>query len=144
MPYLSDEEFFSIYAKVPRLTVDLVIHTKEGVLLSLRAIEPYINHWHLPGGTVYKNERIEEAVHRIAEKETGLKVKIEEWLGCIEFLSEFRKNIEMHSVSIAIKAVPVGGNLQHDKDAKDIKYFKDLPGEIIKEHYDFLKKNVFR
>lgn len=138
---LSNEEFISIFSKVPRLCVDLIIMSDDGVLLSQRSIEPYLGEWHLPGGTVYKGETIEEAAHRIAEKETGLKIKIEQCLGYMEFLDELRGDAKMHSVSIAIKAISVGGTLRHDEDAKDINYFKDLPEKTIKQHYDFLKNH---
>ena len=66
--YLSHEDFLSIYSRVPRLCVDLIITSEEGVLLSLRAIEPYLGQWHFPGGTVYKGETIEEAAKRVAKK----------------------------------------------------------------------------
>ena len=56
--HLSDEEFYSIYSKVPRLALDVVIRSDEGILLSLRAIEPHKGLWHLPGGTVYRGETI--------------------------------------------------------------------------------------
>jgi len=141
MPYLNKEEFLSIFFKVPRLCVDLVIQSDEGILLSQRSIEPFIGEWHLPGGTVYKDETIEQAAYRIAEKETGLKIKVKECLGYIEFIGEVRSNVQMHSVSIALKVVIVGGILQHDENAKDIKYFKDLPEKIIKQQYDFLKNH---
>ena len=38
---LSYEEFVAIYSKVPRLCVDLVVRTDEGVLMTLRAENGY-------------------------------------------------------------------------------------------------------
>lgn len=143
MTYLSDEDFYSIYNKVPRLNVDLIIQSEEGILLSLRTIEPYVGYWHLPGGTVYKGETIIEAAVRVAKKETGLTISVLECMGYMEFLSEMRSDIEMHTISIVVKAIPLSGTLKYNKDAKDIKYFKEVPEKTIKEHYDFLKKNIF-
>ena len=141
MYYLSHEDFLSIYAKVPRLCVDLIIKSDEGILLILRNIEPYLGYWHFAGGTVYKGETIEIAAKRVAKDETGLDVKVEKCLGYMEWLKEPRPGIDMHTVSIALLVTPLGGVLQYDKDAKDVKYFKDLPEKTIKEHYDFLKNH---
>lgn len=138
--YLSDEEFSAIYGKVPRLNIDLVIKSDEGILLALRTIEPHQGSWHLPGGTIYKDEKIIDAAARIAEKETGLIIKAGRCLGYMEFPREMRSGVEIHTISIAIEASPVGGTLRHDENAKELKYFKELPEKIIPEQGAFLKR----
>jgi colanic acid biosynthesis protein WcaH len=140
--YLSDEDFFSIYSKVPRLNIDLVIRSDEGILLALRTIEPNLGCWHLPGGTVYKTEKIIDAAVRIAEKETGLIIRAGKCLGYMEFPHEMRSGVEIHTISILIEAFPIGGELRHDENAKELRYFKDLPEKMIPEHGEFLKKSI--
>lgn len=140
--FLSDEDFFSIYSKVPRLNVDLVINSSEGILLALRTIEPHIGKWHLPGGTVYKEETIEEAALRIAKKETGLDCKFIKSLGYMEFPSEMRSGVAIHTISIVIELSVLGGEVRHDENAKELKYFREIPENVVAEHGEFLKRTT--
>lgn len=138
MPYLPEEEFVSIYSKVPRLAIDLLIHSKQGVLLSLRDIEPYLGYWHLPGGTVYKDETIEQAAIRIAKAETGLTIVPGPAIGSMEFLHEDRNGTDMHTISIIIPAVVSEGVLLADKNTAQVEWFTDLPEPLVREHAEFL------
>ncbi|MCX6703570.1 MAG: NUDIX domain-containing protein [Candidatus Zambryskibacteria bacterium] len=143
--YLTDEEFYTIYGRVPRLNVDLIIRSNEGVLFSQRAIEPIKGFWHLPGGTVYKTEKIEEAAVRIAKKETNLDVKVLGCLGYMEFLSEMRNGVEIHSISIVMEVEAVRGEAKPDEHATAVKYFMVLPEPVSKEHGVFLtEKGIFK
>ena len=62
---LTPDEFRDIYSKVPRLTVEVVLRSPAGVLLTLRDIEPCRGLWHLPGGTVRYGEKLLDAVRRV-------------------------------------------------------------------------------
>jgi colanic acid biosynthesis protein WcaH len=148
--YLSDQEFFAIYSKVPRLNVDLIIKTDAGILMALRSIEPYLDHWHLPGGTVYKTETIEQAALRVAQTETGLTCRMVACHGYMEFPHEIRsgstpetQNIDTHTVSIVIELAVVGGELRHDGNAKELIYVKELPPQTVTEHATFLTTRNF-
>ena len=79
------EEYKQIYSRVPRFCVDLIIQTKDGVILTKRDIEPYRGMWHLPGGTLLLRESINSAAKRIAKDEVGIKIKVEKQLGLMEF-----------------------------------------------------------
>ena len=70
---LTPEEFSDIYSRVPRLTVELIVKSGEGLLMTLRSIEPYAGLWHIPGGTVYYGELVEQTVDRIAMRELNIK-----------------------------------------------------------------------
>jgi len=141
---LNDEDFFSVYGKVPRLNVDLVIRSEKSILFVLRTIEPNAGCWHLPGGTVYKSETIKDAVIRTAKKETGLDVEYVRDLGFMEFPAEMRKGVSIHTVSIVVEIRVTGGELRHDEGAEEVKYFTLLPDPVIKEHGEFIKAhNLF-
>ncbi len=135
---LSFEEFKSIYSKVPRLCVDLVVKTEKGILLTKRQIPPYLGYWHTPGGTVLLKEKISDAIQRISQDEFGSKVKIIKLLGVMEFPPD---KITKHSISIVYLVKPENKNLKGSWQAEEIKYFKLLPTKIIKEQKDFLQKN---
>ena len=84
-------EFRAIYARVPRVCVDLVLVRKEPpalddrVLLTKRTIDPRC--WHIPGGTLIHGERIAEAASRVASRELGLRLAGGRVLGVIEYTS---------------------------------------------------------
>jgi colanic acid biosynthesis protein WcaH len=140
MTYLTDEDFFNIYSKVPRLNIDLVIKSDEDVLYALRTIEPNIGQWHLPGGTVYKGETINDAAKRIAKKETGLDIRVKKCLGFMEFPNEIRMNQEIHTISIVLETEVIGGEIRHDENAKEVRYFTSIPENSIKEHGEFMSQ----
>jgi ADP-ribose pyrophosphatase YjhB (NUDIX family) len=136
---LSQEDYDLIFSKVPRLCVDIVIKTKEGVLLTLRDIEPYKGEWHLPGGRVMKHEPLIDAVKRIAKAETGFDIEIEKNLGVMEFLYEPQEKYAIHTVSVAFLTHPISGTLKTDWQGSEGRYFKELPENTIKEHKEFLR-----
>jgi ADP-ribose pyrophosphatase YjhB (NUDIX family) len=134
LPY---EEFKKIYSKVPRLCVDLIIKSDEGILLAKREIEPFKDYWHFPGGTVLFGEKVEETIKRVSEEETGLKLKVLKLLGIMEFPIYNKNN---HTVSLVYLTKPIDGKLRGCFQAKELKYFKTLPPQTIKEQVDFWKK----
>ena len=132
------KEFNQIYAKIPRLCIDLIIQTKDGVVLSKRDISPAKGKWHLPGGTVYFNEKLTDTIDRVSQEETGLKVKIVKLLDPIEY---FKGNVIGHTVGLAIKVIPVAGKLRGSYQGKEIKYFKICPTNTVEEQEIYLKEN---
>ncbi len=139
---LSRENYKFIFEKIPRLCVDLIIKSADGLLLSLRDIEPNKGVWHFPGGMVHKNESIRDATKRIAQKETGLIIKMKDCLGYMEFPNEQMNDFVRHSVSIAISATVVGGQLKNDFQSKELKYFKTLPEKIYPGQEIYIKNNL--
>ena len=135
---LPSEEFNRIYSKVPRLCVDIVVKSSEGILLTKRAIPPSIGYWHIPGGTIMHGETLEQAVKRVAEKELGVDVKIIKILGATEFLSD-KTTIMGHAVSIPHLVKVISGKIKLDNQASEYRFFKKIPGKTIPEHKKFLE-----
>ncbi len=141
---LTLEEFRSIYSKVPRLTVEIIVKSKEGVLLTKREIEPYKGSWHLPGGTVYLGEKLADAVARVAKKELGVQVTNSEFIGFIEYVDSYRINHEEDSdcpVGMAFK-VEYEGQIKLDEEASEAKSFAELPDNMPVDQINFLKEKV--
>jgi len=139
------EEFISIYSKVPRLAVDLVIKNKKGVIFTKRSIIPYKGKWHLPGGTVLLNERLSDTAKRIAKKELGLIVKVERVLGHLEY-SEKNKSYARHTIAIVILVEVIEGEIILNEEASKVKISKKIPGNFISSQKKFLQpiiKNLF-
>jgi colanic acid biosynthesis protein WcaH len=56
---------------VPLVSVDLVVRHDGGAVLGRRQNEPAKGEWFVPGGRVHKDERLTDAVHRVARTELG-------------------------------------------------------------------------
>ncbi len=137
---LTKEEFDSIYSKVPRLCVDLVIKSDKGVLLSLRDIEPCKGLWHLPGGTVFYGESLLEAVRRVGERELGVKITSAESIGYIEYPTHIKNG--WHSpVSIAFLA-EYEGEIKPNHEAAKLDWFTRLPDNLHPDIDGFLTEKV--
>jgi colanic acid biosynthesis protein WcaH len=75
---LPQEVFFFVSRVTPMVNVDLLIKDENGrTLLSWRDDQFAGTGWHLPGGIVRFKEKLEERVHKVAEKEIGEMVKFD-------------------------------------------------------------------
>lgn len=82
--WIPDDEWETIVSNVPIVSVDLLVECPEGIVLGKRSNKPAKGEWFVPGGRIHKNERLVEAVHRIANDELGVDVDIRESLGAFE------------------------------------------------------------
>ena len=85
---LSDEDFAYIYARVPRLCVDVVIlrPTTEKVLLVKRGIVPFKGYWCNIGGSVNIDESPQQAAARHARTDLGVEINILGVVGVFQYL----------------------------------------------------------
>ena len=121
----------------PALTVDIVIKTGGGVVLVERKNDPYKGSWAIPCGFVEYGETVEEAAHREAEEETGLKVDLK---GLIGVYSDPDRDPRGHVVSVCFMAEKAGGELRPATDAADVKVFKEVPwSNLAFDHEKILK-----
>lgn len=138
LPY---EIFKEIYSQVPRLVVEVVIKTPEGIVLTKRSIEPYKGLWHITGGTVLFGERVEDSVKRVALDEVNLEVEINKFLGYIEYPDSSKNEGFDWAVGLVFLVYVVGGKLENGKQSSEAQIFKELPKNMIKEQYTFIKNN---
>lgn len=132
MKKLSEKDFHRIYQKVPRVTVDVIIKDRRGILLIKRSIKPDIGKWHLPGGTVNFKENLIDAAKRKAKEETGLQVRIKKFLGIFEYVKRWKEPGYEHVIDLVFLAEPIRGRLKGNKKAgKVLKFFKRLPKNMI-------------
>lgn len=132
---LSEAEFRGIYAKVPRLTVEVIVQSRRGVVLTQRRCGPCAGLWHIPGGTVRFGEPLVAAVKRVAATELGLEVSVGPFLGYIEYPSHYRNSLDS----------PVGlaflchlGEDQPVPAADRPSWFTALPDQMHTEQREFL------
>ena len=137
LPY---KTFKTIYSKVPRLCVEVVLQTQGGVILTKRSIPPEQGKWHIPGGTVLMNENIEQAVKRVAFEELGVKVTIEKLLGIIEYPSI--KNYFSQPVGIAFLVSTKAKLISATAGADEARVFDSLPKSLLPDQKKFLMKTL--
>lgn len=143
--YLTDEEYDFIYSRSPRICVDLLVKNSKGeVLLTKRTIEPYINHWHFPGGRIKFRESIKDALNRIATGELGVTIaQLGEptLLGCCEYPDEVQKEQPRHSISL-VHEIQLTGEIELKAQDK-YEWCSSVPDLIIPSVGVFLKsKNI--
>ncbi len=140
LPRLSNAEFWRIYAKVPRLCVEVCILMDGGVVLTKRAIEPELGNWHIPGGTYLKGESLEGAVRRVAKAETGLDVEVVRLLGAIEYHIDAYK---AQPIGLAYLVRPRGRKreMKTDFQASVARVFRRVPPRTVRDQAKFLRRH---
>ncbi len=133
---LAFKDFMSIYHKVPRAAVDVIVKTKDGIVLTKRSIEPFKGMWHIPGGTVLFKEPIAHAINRVSQEELGVKVNIIELLGVNEYFNDGGR----HTICNVYLTKIVKGEIKGSHQGKSFDFFKKIPNNIIPEQKTFLKK----
>lgn len=105
---LSSENFLSVVSSTPLIAIDLLIRDRCGhYLLGMRANQPAQGTWFVPGGRIRKDELVSTAISRIASRELGINIALEDctFLGVFEHLydSNFAdaENITTHYVVLA-------------------------------------------
>jgi ADP-ribose pyrophosphatase YjhB (NUDIX family) len=136
---LTHKEFWYIYKKVPRLTVEVIVRSDNGIFLKLRDVEPCKGTWNIPGGTVRFGEKLTDAVSRVAKSKLGIKVKRTKLLGYIEYPSHYTKGLDS-PVGIAFEVTNYDGQLRPNSEANGYGWFKKLPSPMHQEQKDFLKQ----
>ncbi|HEX6709163.1 MAG TPA: NUDIX hydrolase [Rubrobacter sp.] len=117
--------------ETPKLMVDVVIPSDEGVVLIRRGSEPFKGQWALPGGFVEKGETVEEAARREAAEETGLAVEISRLVGVY---SDPDRDPRGHNVSVAFLAQVLSGQMQAASDASEVGVLDPATVELAFDH----------
>lgn len=136
----SPDEFHSIYSKVPRLTVGVVVETPKGIVLTQRTLPSWNGQWHIPGGTVFYKETLEEAIQRVSLEELGVRVHIQRLLGYLHYPSEKKERGFGWTIELNFLCKIASGKLRGSKQGA-IGIFQVLPENTIHEAKEFLKKH---
>lgn len=136
---LPKAEFDSIFAKVPRLCVELIIRTPKGLLLTKRTIDPCKGQWHFPGGTLRFGETLTDAVQRVAQYELGIEVKINKLLGYLEYPQMNADGYKGWPVGVAFEVAIVSGEPRGSDQGEELGFFEEIPADTIVDQANFLK-----
>ena len=110
------------FPDAPRVGVGAVILDGTRVLLACRGRAPSAGKWSIPGGLVDVGERLEDALLREIEEESGLRVRLLGLCGVIDRVVREQDAVRYHYVIIDYVAEPVGGRLQAGSDAAEVRW----------------------
>ena len=72
---LNNKEFKNVIDKTTLFAFDFIVSYKKKILLLKRKNSPAKNYWFVPGGRVYKNEKMNFAIKRILKNELNVSKK---------------------------------------------------------------------
>ncbi|MBI2474507.1 MAG: nucleoside triphosphatase NudI [Candidatus Taylorbacteria bacterium] len=111
-----------------RVIVSAIIENDKGEILFGRQ-KPgrgvYLDKWHIPGGGVEENERIEEALRREIKEETGLQVKDIEPITFSDDVTnrlKDEKTEEIHMVFLDFRCKAVGSKTSAADDIENLRW----------------------
>ena len=138
MKPLTLENLSLVVRLTPLVSIDLVVRNDaQKVLLGLRTNEPAKGTYFVPGGRIWKDERLENAFGRILKTETGLTLPFSDarFLGVYEHLYETNRfgqpGYGTHYVVLAYET-NVGSISQVDGDTQHSHYVWFDEGEILR------------
>jgi len=134
------EQFKEIYSKVPRLTTEVIVKVNSGVVLIVRQEDSWKGKWHIPGGTVFYQETMHEAVKRHAQEELGIEVQVGKLFGYIEYPSEQKERGYGSAVGLAFLCTPASEIDYAAWEKAGIKVFQKLPDNLIEEQRNILEQ----
>ncbi len=136
----SEEEFKQIYSKVPRITVEIVIQTDSGIVMTHRKQASWHNLWHIPGCTLYYQETIDNAIKRLADEELGISVIKQKFLQYIEYFSEQKYRGFGASIGLIFLCTTNDELPSVNEAGEVVDVFTNIPENIVPEHRIILKK----
>lgn len=117
--------------ETPKIMVDVVISSEEGVVLIRRGSEPYEGMWALPGGFVEIGETVENAAVREVKEETNLDVELDRLVGVY---SEPGRDPRGHNVSVTFLGRVTGGEPEAATDADEVSVLDHSEVELAFDH----------
>tara|TARA_B100001057_G_C22794554_1_gene929050 strand:+ start:140 stop:577 length:438 start_codon:yes stop_codon:yes gene_type:complete len=101
---LDNKTFEALVNLAPLISIDILITQNDKFLLGNRINRPAKNYFFSPGGRIYKNETIKEALKRIAKKELNLNFSYDpSFIGVYEhfYNDSIYEDVSTHYVNLA-------------------------------------------
>ena len=129
---IDKKHVLKIIEATPLVSIDLVIKNPSNkVLLGKRNNRPAMGYWFVPGGRIFKNEKINQALKRISEVELGqdISTKAPSLLGAYDHIYEDNflnvKGINTHYVVLAfVIALQQEIEVKSDEQHTELKWWE--------------------
>jgi len=124
--YLDGETFRTVIENTPLVSVDLIVKHRGKVLLGKRLNPPAKGYWFTLGGRVLKNERIRDAIRRIAKLELGAELqRVPKFVGVFEHLYEdgIFEGVSTHYLNLAYETELSGLEDLPEEQHSDYRWF---------------------
>ena len=131
---IPEEKYKYIMENMPFCCVDLIVCFNKKVLLIKRKEHPAKNEFWFPGGRIYKNEKVSDAVKRKAFEEIGANVKIERKIGCYETF--FKESIfndlktGTHTISIVYLTSLLNSDISLDETSSEFRWIDKIENTL--------------
>ena len=128
-----------IKALMPIPSVEAVIMKDDSILFLKRNSSPAKGEWWFPGGRIWIGETFQETLLREVKEETGLDVKIVDFIGVYN-----RIFAERHDITIAFLCKCISEEVVLNNEHSQYQFCKDIPSGIhpyLLETIQDVKKN---
>jgi 8-oxo-dGTP diphosphatase len=113
------------YPERPLVGVGALIFKRKRVLLVERGKAPLKGYWSLPGGLVEAGERLDVAIRREVQEETGLVVRVVEFAELFErIMRDSEGRVEYHYVLADYVCKVIAGEPKAADDANRVDWFR--------------------
>ncbi len=137
--WIEPEILKCIIKNTPLVSIDIIVRRKEDkkVLLGLRNNRPAKGYWFVPGGRIFKDEKISEAFERITESELGVRLNIKDakFLGVYEHFYEdsyFDESVGTHYIVNAYEIIINHTDIKPDEQHSEFRWFSEE--EILSDY----------
>ena len=145
---LSKTDFTQIIKNTPLISIDLIIENSKGeILLGKRINKPAQNDWFVPGGRIFKDEKLDEAFSRTTTSEIGIAFKRNdvEFFGLYEHFYEdnaFNDEFSTHYIVLAHKFQVNEAEIKLNNQHEAYQWF-DVEELLSRDDVNQYSKNYF-
>ena len=103
---LDNETFQCIVENTPLISIDIIVEHKGKILLGKRKNKPAKGYYFTTGGRIYKNEKLQDAIIRIAKEELGIVLhNLPVFIGVFEHFYDdgIFENTSTHYINLAYR-----------------------------------------
>jgi len=130
--FIPPNEYRIILENVPLVCVNVIIPKDNAVLVVYRLEESAKGEWWIPGGRVYKNEKLGDTAVRIARQEVGLDVTVKKLVGIYDemfdkgALPDLKNGVHYASVIFLCEALDDDQEIKLDETSSDYRWIDKI------------------